>query len=220
MNGFGLVARPSREFAPAGDLLFERPKSRQKVAPDPPGPSLRCGLPCGARTLRPRAKLASLRCAQTVARSQMTKCAARTASRSCAPRRAQRGDEGTATTERRSGLAAGCFGCSAVPALPFGGAEHRRGPGRERSEPRQLTSRPLSERSERSERSELGAAPASEKRRGPLAQRGATEQGRFLCLLSCAHKKVGRPPGRTPGTAFATLVKERAAPQVIGETTP
>ena len=32
---FGLVARPSGEFAPAGDLLFERPKSRQKDAPAP-----------------------------------------------------------------------------------------------------------------------------------------------------------------------------------------
>ncbi len=30
--------------------------------------------------------------------------------------------------------------------------------------------------------------------------KGSQTRGRFLCLLSCARKKVGRPPGRNPGT--------------------
>jgi len=62
----------------------------------------------------------------------------------------------------------------------------------------QLTSRRLSERSERSE---LGAAAKTEQRKAALAPRGPSRQGSLLCLLSCRHKKVGRPPGRNPGAA-------------------
>jgi len=39
-------------LAPAGDLLFERPKRRQKVAPAP-SPLAALGVPCDARTARP-----------------------------------------------------------------------------------------------------------------------------------------------------------------------
>ena len=107
---------PCREFAPAGDLLSERPESRQRVAPEPPGPLLRSGLPCGARTSSPRAELAPLRSAQTSVASQFLKFASRTGLKSCAPRRAQRGGEGTAGASRLAGLA---VGCSAVWGLPF-----------------------------------------------------------------------------------------------------
>jgi hypothetical protein len=47
----GLPAGASREFAPAGDLLFERPKRRQKVAPAP-SPLAMLGVPCDARNPR------------------------------------------------------------------------------------------------------------------------------------------------------------------------
>ena len=44
------------------------------------------------------------------------------------------------------------------------------------------------------------AAPGSSTAGCPVAQRrGHAQWGRFLCLLSCACKKVGRPPGRNPG---------------------
>jgi hypothetical protein len=42
---------PSRDVAPAGDLLFERPKRRQKVAPTP-SPLTARGVPCDARNPR------------------------------------------------------------------------------------------------------------------------------------------------------------------------
>jgi hypothetical protein len=48
---FGFAARPGREFAPAGDLLFERPKRRQKVAPAA-SPVAALGVPCDAWTAR------------------------------------------------------------------------------------------------------------------------------------------------------------------------
>ncbi len=48
----GIRVRPSREFAPAGDLLFERPKRRQKVAPAP-SPSALLRVPCASRSPRP-----------------------------------------------------------------------------------------------------------------------------------------------------------------------
>jgi hypothetical protein len=113
---FGLLARPSGEFAPAGDLLFERPKSRQKVAPRSARPF---GLPCAAQALRARAKLPSLRSGQTVARSQKLKRAAHAPSSPCAARRAPGGTEGTAATAGMRRLAVGCFGCSAVVGPPL-----------------------------------------------------------------------------------------------------
>ena len=50
-------------------------------------------------------------------------------------------------------------------------------------------------------RSEFCGAPRKTRDAGlpRSAAKGAQTWGRFLCLLSCAHKKVGRPPGRTPG---------------------
>ncbi len=49
MSGF--VARPSGDFAPAGDLLFAPPKSRQKALPCETAP---VGVPCDARSPGPR----------------------------------------------------------------------------------------------------------------------------------------------------------------------
>ena len=76
MRCFAFLARPSREFAPAGDLLFAPPKSWQKALPcktaRPKAGSLRWP------NSRGRAELASLRSAQTViAESVLEACCAR-----------------------------------------------------------------------------------------------------------------------------------------------
>src|SRR3954471_13238996 len=73
MSGRGLVHRPSRDFAPAGDLLFAPPKSRQKALPCKTAP---VGVPSNARSPGPRpTRFATLR-SNKGARSQMSKRAA------------------------------------------------------------------------------------------------------------------------------------------------
>ncbi len=192
-RALGLGA-PCREFAPAGDLLFERPKSRQKVAPRSARPFW---LPCAAQALRARAKLASLRCAQTVARSQILKRAARAPSSPCAARRAQGGTAETATTEGMWRLAVGCFGCSGLPLLNRREAQK---PGARAQRASTTDSAPLSDRSERSERREFGAGPGLRASQGtPKRSAGAVLQGPLFAYF-LAGQKVGRPPGRTPGT--------------------
>ena len=68
-----LVPRPSRDFAPAGDLLFAPPKSRQKALPCKTGPA---GSPAMLEA-QGRAELTSLRSVQTSVASQILKRAAR-----------------------------------------------------------------------------------------------------------------------------------------------
>ena len=62
-------------------------------------------------------------------------------------------------------------------------------------------SRGLFERRERSERSEFHRAPRKRCDAGlPRSEaQGSQTWGRFLCLLSCACKKAGRPAGARPG---------------------
>ena len=64
--------RPCRDFAPAGDLLFAPPKSRQKALPCKTAPA---GFPALLES-QGRAELASLRSAQTSVASQFLKRAA------------------------------------------------------------------------------------------------------------------------------------------------
>ena len=80
--------------------------------------------------------------------------------------------------------------------------------GSARSAHRHLTSRRLFERSERSERSELGATRKDRAAQGSPRIARAEEAGSLLCLLSCRHKKVGRPPGRTPGAVDQARQKQ------------
>jgi hypothetical protein len=80
--------RPSREFAPAGDLLFERPKSRQKVAPVPSPLFEGCPAMLEAQG---RAELASLRSAQTGGAKSVLDARFARALGSCASRLLQRG---------------------------------------------------------------------------------------------------------------------------------
>jgi hypothetical protein len=194
---FGFALRPSREFAPAGDLLFERPKRRQKVAPDrSPFASLR--VPCDARSSSPRAKLPSLCSGQTVARSQSLKRAAHAGSMPCASRLRSKGGEGTPSLRR--------LVCWLFLGLPFGGAEKRRSPGRVRSTLQRLTSGPLFEQSVAAR---VGPGPGLRASQGtPQRSEGATEQGSFFAYF-LSTQKVSRPPGRTPGMGLRRSLNTR-----------
>ena len=102
------------DFAPAGDLLFVPPKSRQKAPPDRAAlrfatGSLRCSGLEGPRKTR-FATLRSNNCAE----SDVEACCAR-ALKSFRCSAALKGVTPKATTERRSGLAVGCSGCSFTP---------------------------------------------------------------------------------------------------------
>ena len=211
MNSFGLVARSSREFAPAGDLLFERPKSRQKVAPRSARPF---GLPCAAQALRARAKLPPLRSGQTVARSQSLKRAARAPSSPSAARRAQGGTAETATTEGMWRLAVGCFGCSGLPLLNRREAQQPRARA-QRASTSDFAPLCLSVVSAANEASwarpwvaSIAGNPAGAVLQGPL----------FAYFL--AGQKVGRPPGRIPGTALGGNAKVREPTPPAEEATP
>jgi len=82
------MARPSRDFVPAADLLFAPPKSRQKALPCETAPAM--------LEAQGRAELAPLRSAQTgVAKSVLEACFAR-ALGFCASRRFRRGGPETA----------------------------------------------------------------------------------------------------------------------------
>ena len=180
--------------APAGDLLFERPKSRQKVAPRSARPF---GLPCAAQALRARAKLASLRCAQTVARSQLLKRAAHAPSRPCAARRAQGGTAETAGASRLMRMAVGCFGCSGLPLLNRREAQQPRARAK-RASTSDFAPLCLSVVSAANEAS--WARPRASSIAGhPEAQRRGGFAGAALCLLS------GGPESRSPAGANSRL---------------
>ena len=118
------------DFAPAGDLLFAPPKSRQKAPPDRAAlrfaaGSLRCSVLEGPRKTR-FATLRSNSCAESVVEA----CCARALKVLCCSA-ALKGVRRNTTTERLSGLAVGCFGCSCTPlwrsrALQGAGARARR----------------------------------------------------------------------------------------------
>jgi hypothetical protein len=110
--------RPSREFAPAGDLLFAPPKSRQKALPCKTGPA---GFPAmlerrGLRRTR-AATLCSDNCAKSVDEALFER-----ASPFCASRRFRRGGpeqpNKTAKPESRSPRG--------IPLTPFSPAEERK----------------------------------------------------------------------------------------------
>jgi hypothetical protein len=124
------MARPSREFAPAGDLLSERPESRQRVAPEPPAPrtargSLRCAVLEAPRKTPVAAQgpLWSNSCAE----SELEACWRTRPQGRTLLGGTQRGSEGTAMTSRVTRVA---IGCSAVWDSPFETAEKHRRPRR------------------------------------------------------------------------------------------
>jgi len=67
----------------------------------------------------------------------------------------------------------------------------------------------LSERSGRRPRSEFCPTRKDRAAQGSPRFARAESAGSLLCLLSCRHKKVGRPPGRIPGAASRSELKQQ-----------
>jgi hypothetical protein len=186
LRGGGFVARPSREFAPAGDLLFAPPKSRQKALPCKTAPA---GSPAmlerrGLRRTR-AATLCSNNCAKSVDEALFER-----ASPFCASRRFRRGgpetaQQPTAKPESRSPRG--------IPLTPFSTAEQRKG------------LRACAKRTSRTDSARLfeqsvaarvpGGPSSSEQRREPAAKRRAGRSGGALWLLS------GGPESDSPAGA-------------------
>ena len=213
-----LHAAAGRDMRPAAHLLFfASPKKRRQKKGDPTGrvPSLRCGQPA---MLAPgavlRNSLRSLRSLRSNSRSKSVHeawacCAAHARPTPCASRHGQRGVQLQPGPSLRS-----------APVLAFARAERsddpcgfptplrlrlrRRACGVARA-PQDARaswsdSPRLFERSA-SARSEFCGAPRKCCGAGlPRSEaQGSQTWGRFLCLLSCACKKVGRPAGASPG---------------------
>ena len=192
MSRFVLLARPSREFAPAGDLLFVSTKSRQKATPAKPPlrGSLRCSQP------RARAELASLRCAQTTARSQLLKRA------SLAPWVAALlgGLEGEAQKQPNSQQPnAPARWCRLFCQSPLEPAEQRKAL---RACAQRTSTTDSAQLSERSVAKRVLRGPSRPEQRR-AARRAGRIGGRLFAYFLVA-QKVGRPPGLTPGMGRAT----------------
>jgi hypothetical protein len=197
--GSGLVVRPSREFAPAGDLLSCVDKKVGKET-TPEKPPTRGAGGCSAMLENrgprktPFATLRSNSCAESVVEA----CFAR-ASVFCASRRFQRGapkqpnsQQPNATTER----------CGLFPHPPVESAEEHRSlrPCAKRTswtDFAQLFDRSVAE-------GVLRGASRSEYRREPRCEaEGRAVRGRLFAYFLVA-QKVGRPPGLSPDTRQST----------------
>ncbi len=174
-----LAPSPGRDVAPAGDLLFERPKRRQKVAPVP-SPLAALGVPCDARD--PRLAQNSLRYA---ALRQLREVSPRSALRArlgplcfSAP---PKGGDGTAEQPTAKPQSRSHRGIALPPSEPA--EEHRalrpRAQLASRTDSAQLSERSVAERV-------LRGASRTEHRREPEAKRraggsGALSLPTFLC---------------------------------------
>ncbi len=200
----GSMPRPSREFAPAGDLLFGRPKSRQKVAPVPS--PLRCapGFPA-LLGVRGRAQLASFAALTTLrqrgAKSEVEACCAR-APNPCDARLLQRGvkEQPNSQQPNAESLRSRLFLLS-----PLEPAEQRKdlracAQRTSTSDSAQLFDRSVAE-------GVLRGPSRPEQRRE--ARRAGRVGGRLLPTFG--RSKVGRPPGRTPGMGLAINTDQRTS---------
>ncbi len=208
-----------RDMRPAAHLLFfASPKKRRQKKGDPTGrvpcASLRGSLRCSRL-----GRCCGTRCAPAALRSNNRSksvhdawacCAAHARPRPCASRHGQRGVQPQHGPSLRSAAGAAVFeaersdGPSGL-ATPLRLRLRRRACGVARAQQDARASwsdsRGLFERRERSERSEFHRAPRKRWDAGlPRSEaQGSQTWGRFLCLLSCACKKVGRPAGASPG---------------------
>jgi hypothetical protein len=190
------LARPSREFAPAGDLLFVSTKSRQKTTPVPS--ALRASLRCS----KPGAGPNSLRYApfKQGVRSQSLKRAAH------APRapallgsfKGELQEQPTANSQRPSTPA---FAAGVFLHPPLNEAEKHRALSPCAKRTSSSDSAPLSDRSVA--KGVWRGGSMTEHRRAPAAKRRASDQGRLFAYFLVA-QRVSRPPGRTPGLGLRT----------------
>ena len=204
-----LVVWPSRDFAPAADLLSCTRKKVGKVLEERrsqsapvPSPLAALGVPCDARNPRPAQNslrsLHSLR-SDSCAESAVDAGFAR-ASGTCASRLLQRGTpkQPTPTTnsQARSPAATGLF---IHP--PFSAAEEHSGLQPRAQHASSTGSARLSERSV-AKRVPRGVASREHRRVARCEAKGRRDQGRLFAYFLVA-QKVGRPPGRTPGMGLA-----------------
>ncbi len=199
------MARPSREFAPAGDSLSWAPKKVSKeAAPAKPPIRKRLGT-LRFSVIEARAKLPPLRSGQTVARSQLLKRAKARASMPCDARRFRRGNPRQPAAElptpNVSTHSRGLFLHSPSEPAEERTALRPRAQHASRTDSAQLSDRSVA-------KGVLRGASRAAHRREPLALRGAGGSGATLCLLS------GRPESRSPAGA-----NSRHGPQQQGQIT-
>ncbi len=180
---FGFLARPSRGFVPAADLLFAPPKSRQKALPCETAPA-GCPAMLEARGSR-RTHFATLR-SDNCAKSVVEACFAR-ASGFCASRRFRRGGSQTAATANSQARKPG-GGC--ISYAPFSPAEERKTRSPRAKLASKTDSRRLFEQSvaTRVRRGASGLSTAGD-------PEGAGRSGGAFCLL------FGGPKSRSPAGA-------------------
>jgi hypothetical protein len=200
----GLPPRPSGDFAPAGDLLFAPPKSRQKALPCKTGPA-GCPAMLEAQGSR-RTHFATLR-SNNCAKSELEASFAR-ALGFCASRRFRRGgpqtaQQPTAKPEHRSHRG--------IPLTPFSPAEERkvlrpRAQHASRTDSARLFEQSVAERVP-------GGASRLEYHRAPRSEaQGRGGRGELFAYF-LADQKVGRPPGRNPGMGRGVKPALHAAPK-------
>jgi hypothetical protein len=200
----GLMARLSRDFVPAADSLSWTPKKVSKEAA-PAKPPLRGALRCS----NPGAAPNSLRYAPFRQRGAKSVVDARFARApgSCASRRFRRGGPQTAHSQVRKPFG----GC--IRYAPFSPAEERK------------VLRPRAQHASRTDSARLfeqsvaarvpGGASRLEYRRKPRSEaQGRGGRGELFAYFLAA-QKVGRPPGRNPGTGPATDQLQREAPPCL-----
>ena len=198
-----LAPLPSRDFAPAGDLLFAPPKSRRKALPCKT--ARRSRVPCDARSPAPRpTHFATLR-SNKGARSQFLKRAARAPRASALlgglEEEAPNSRSQQPTAKPASRLA------PAVHHTPFEPAEERRSLRPRAQRASRTDSAQLFERSV-AERVLRGASSSEHRRAARCAAKGRAVRGRLFAFFLVAQKE-GRPPGRTPGTGLRIKPKQR-----------
>ena len=189
-----LVARPSREFAPAGDLLSCADKKVGKETAPVPSP-LRCaaGSPAMLATRGSRrtrfATLRSNSCAKSVHEVRFAH-----ASRCCASRLLQGGAPEQPNSQQPNPKA-GCRRLFIHP--PSEPAEERRTSSPFAKRTSRTDSRRLFERSV-AKRVRRAGLKAEHHRAARCEAKGRAVRGRLFAYFLVA-QKVGRPPGRTPG---------------------
>jgi hypothetical protein len=195
---FGLVARPSREVAPAGDLLFVSTKSRQKKTPRRnalrfASGSLRCSGLEGSRGTR-----FAQRSSDNRAKSVVEACCARAlkAFRCSAVLKGGRRNTSDARPARLASRLFGFWGWAVLGSPLLNRREAQKPGGRaKRASTTDFAPLCLSVVSAANEAS--WARPRASSIAGNPA--GAVLQGPLFAYF-LAGQKVGRPPGRTPGT--------------------
>ncbi len=186
----GLAPMPSREFAPAGDLLSGRPESRQRVAPVP-SPSAALRVPCDARSPGPRpTRFATLR-SNKGARSQSLRLAA-LAPRAPALLGSSKGDH---VNSQQPNPKTGC--CRLFIHSPFEPAEEHSGLQPRAQHASSTDSAQLFDQSAAAGVLR-GVARRAHRRAARCAAKGRADRGRLFAFFLVAQKE-GRPPGRRPG---------------------